>query len=171
MNILSWLKNLFSRKKENAVSGLTQSTSSPSGVPVGGISDSPTTNTVTYDVFTELNKLKIELTELKTKTSSALDEVEKQKKEVKEALDTARDTRALVVFGLFIMLLMLGGLFLDYFYKNDQRYENFINKTEKIGSNFYTKDDLKGVIEENKINTKILECLKNKEYFSIKCFK
>ena len=77
MNILSWLKDLFSRKKKIEVDKPTSFVGSSPQASMGGVSELPTTNIATAD---ELNKLKDELAELKTKTLSALDEVEKQNK-------------------------------------------------------------------------------------------
>jgi len=53
----------------------------------------------------------------------------------------------------------------EKFYTKEQSYSK-----EEANQNFYSKEDLKNVIEENTKDKQILDCLKNKEYFSIKCF-
>ena len=74
-----------------------------------------------------------------------------------------------ISIGVFIVSGILIGL--DYFKNNQERYEQFINKTEEIKNNFYSKEELKNLIDENDKNRKILDCIKIKGYFTILFFK
>ena len=138
MSILSWLVNLFSRKKEIEVNEPTLFAGISPGTPTGGISELPIADTATTDIFSELRNLRDELTVLNTKTSSALKEVEKQKEEVKEAIYIARESRSYVFYGFVALLIFVIGIAIGYWQfiytasKNDDyRY----NMSEKIFKN------------------------------------
>jgi len=73
-----------------------------------------------------------------------------------------------IIVGVFFVTGV--AIMLDYFKYNEERYEKFIDKTEEIKNNLYTNEDLKETIEENEKNKNILNCLKIKEYFDVKCF-
>lgn len=59
---------------------------------------------------------------------------------------------------------------IDYAFNRGETYEKFVDKTTEIQKDFYSKDDLKPLFIDNTKNSKILECLKIKGYFSIQCF-
>lgn len=151
MNILSWLKNLFNRKREVEADKPT-SFVAPETL-AGGISELPITKTATADIFVELKNLKDELTELKTKTYSALGEINKQKKEVKETFDIAKDTRSLVVFGFFALLIVVIGIAYGYwqFIYTASRNDDYRYKvSEKIFQNSSDISEVKNGLKELK---------------------
>jgi hypothetical protein len=82
-----------------------------------------------------------------------------------------------VVFSVAILIAI------DYFWNNEQRYEKFIDKTEEIKENFYSKtdidkklfntvtnDQLQSLINDNNRNYNVLSCLASKKNFSSLCF-
>jgi len=102
------------------------------------------------------------------------DEIKKTKDDAKETKENIKQatTFTMWVAGAIIVAFFLAGLpiFFDYFRYSENQYEKFINKTEEIKNNFYSKDELKSIIEENSNNKKILDCIKIKGYFTIQCF-
>lgn len=92
-------------------------------------------------------------------------------KETKESIKTAT-TFMVWVAGAIVVAFFIASIpiFFDYFKNNEERYEKFINKAEEIKNDFYSKEDLKNFIDESNKNKQILDCLKNKEYFTIRCF-
>lgn len=85
-----------------------------------------------------------------------------------------------IIAGVFFVTGIM--IAFDYWNNNEERYEKFINETENFYSkdemekNFvtrseiYSKDDLKSLLIENTRNTNILECLKIRQTFSVRCF-
>ncbi|MBU0578224.1 hypothetical protein KJ742_06430 [Patescibacteria group bacterium] len=67
-------------------------------------------------------------------------------------------------------LVIITQVSLDYFKNNQERYEKFINKTEEIRSDYYSKKELDSALNETKNTAEILNCIKTKGYFSMKCF-
>lgn len=73
-----------------------------------------------------------------------------------------------IAVAFFVALVLIS---LDYFSNNEERYEKFIDKTREIETKFYTKDELGPKLESNDQNSRILNCIKDKGYFSLQCFK
>lgn len=67
-------------------------------------------------------------------------------------------------------LILITQVSLDYFKNNQERYERFIDKTEEIKSDFYSKEELDLMLNEGKKSTEISNCIKTKGYFSMRCF-
>ena len=59
---------------------------------------------------------------------------------------------------------------LDYWKYNEERYEKFMDKREELKTTFLSKEDVKPFLEQHNRNVNILNCFKDKGYFSIKCF-
>ena len=59
---------------------------------------------------------------------------------------------------------------LDYWKYNEERYEKFMDKKEELKTTFLSKEDASPFLEQHNRNVKILNCFKDKGYFSIKCF-
>lgn len=137
MNILFWLKSLFSRKK--GVEEVDKSTSFVSSSPETPISELQVSDIATADILVELNKLKYELTELKTKTSSALNDFEKLEKRW-DRFSTFMMWMMGIIAGVFFVTGIL--IALDYFKNNEERYEKLIDKTEEMKQDFYTKEQV-----------------------------
>jgi len=169
MSILSGLKKLINRiyslfrknKQENEEPPIPSVTTFLSDIrDVTAVSLPTSTAQGTSDPFEETKKLR--------------SDIEKTKTDVQEALKRSKDTHSIVIVGFMVLLFMLGGLLYDYFYRGEQRYEKFIDKTVEmeimLNNKFYSKEDLKVILEENKRNTKTLDCLKYRRYFDNKCF-
>ena len=71
--------------------------------------------------------------------------------------------------GVFIVSGILVSI--DYFKNNEDRYEKSMGEIRTIKKDYYSKEDLKNIIDENKVNTGILNCIKIKGWFAIDCFK
>jgi len=72
---------------------------------------------------------------------------------------------------VFVVTTIMIGF--DYLKNNEERYENFINKTEEIKQNFYTKEQVDGKINSyfNEIKNQFdnfKSCLKSGRYYQ--CF-
>jgi len=81
------------------------------------------------------------------------------------------------LFLIPILLIIIGICLVGYDYKNYTKFlnENFYTKTEVNDKfikreDFYSKDDLKSLIDENSNNKKILNCIKIKGFFTMQCF-
>ena len=75
---------------------------------------------------------------------------------------------------------------LDYFKNNEERYEKFIDETKEVRkdfyskkesgqvfinkSDFYSKEQIQSMMQENDRNSQVLNCFKIKGRFSIECF-
>jgi hypothetical protein len=105
--------------------------------------------------------------DLEIRANNVINDFQKLEKDIK-------DFKTLVYFIIgamavaFAFTSILIGL--DYFKYNNDRYEKIINKTEEINKSFYSKEELNPIIEKNNKNDNILNCLKNSEYFKLKCF-
>ncbi len=80
-------------------------------------------------------------------------------------------------FILLEVLFIISGIFLFSYAKNEDIQDKEIEIKQEIlkysndlQKDYYRKDDLDSLIKENKNNGVILQCLKNKRYFSIECF-
>ena len=149
----------------------------------------PKTSTIDYsntNVGSDAPSYKENFDKIKEDLSIIKDELEKTKKEAQEIeknfdkLETRQDKANNFIMwmtGVVIIVFLATGVViaLDYFKYNEERYDKFIDKTvemeNRLNHKFYSKEDLKTIFEENKRNTKTLECLKYKRYFDNKCFK
>lgn len=124
------------------------------------------------------------ITEENKKLRSQAEEVRTAFQKLEDRMDRASNKMMLltnivvaVVFSAAILITI------DYVWNNEQRYEKFIDKTEEIKNNFYsktdidnkffsmiTKDQLQPLINDNNKYSLILSCLNFKKYFSIECF-
>ena len=105
---------------------------------------------------------------------------------IKYTDDKFKEVNVIVITAVVVLLVMVAALVFDFFNNNQARYEKFIDKTQEIRNDFYSKDyldnhfinksdyypkdDLKSLFIENTKNAQILECFKNRGSFSVKCY-
>ena len=108
---------------------------------------------------------------------------EKLEKEMGEFKHLSYFLTGTIGLALGITTILVG---LDYFKYNEERSREIMEETVKIKSGFYSKEDadeyfinkvefytkeqLQAQIEQNNINSRVLNCLKIKGYFSVQCF-
>lgn len=98
-------------------------------------------------------------------------DIEKAAEEAQRRVDRA-STFIMWIIGAIalVFLAIIIQVSLDYFKNNQERYEKFINRTNEIEKNVYSKQELQSSLEEIKSITKTFNCMKAKGYFSIQCF-
>jgi len=108
------------------------------------------------------------------KVGTALEKVREQAEKISSDLHKSKQRIRVISWIMSIILIVVGFGFLlvalDYWKNNEERYERFIDKTEELKIYFFPKKDADPLLEQNNRNVKTLGCLKNKGYFSIKCF-
>ena len=130
MNILSWLKNLFSKKKEIAPEKSESFGGSLLEKPTGSVPELPTIKTATADVFDELNKLRDEFKNDLTETKEAFRKLEEKWNRISDFMMCL----TILIAGVFAVTSLL--IALDYFKYNQDRYEECMNETKKVQKEF-----------------------------------
>ena len=99
-------------------------------------------------------------------------DIERAAEEAQKRIDKTSSFIMWVVGAIALgFLFLITQVSLDYFKNNQERYEKFINKTEEMKSNYYSKEELDSKLNDSKNATEVLNCLKIKGYFSMRCFK
>jgi len=105
--------------------------------------------------------------DLEKKIVSIEDSAEKAQKRIESTSNFITWIVGAIALGFIFLTIQVS---LDYFRNNEERYEKFINKTEEIKDNFYTKEQLEVPLKNVGDAEKFLDCLKAKGYFSTYCF-
>jgi len=72
-------------------------------------------------------------------------------KELKEETDKKINYVLTIAVGIIIIFFLAGlPIFFDYFTYSEQKYEKFIDKTEEIKNNFYTKEEINSIFKNFK---------------------
>ena len=124
------------------------------------------------DATSVSKKFQNDLEELTNELKLQKDEVNETKNKAKQVLDEVKDMKALMMFGLFIMLLMVVGLvfgYWQYIYDSVRRDDYKYGFFEKINNQ---NQEILKLKEENKKLLETADCQKNKKYWQYEeCFK
>jgi hypothetical protein len=86
-------------------------------------------------------------------------------------MDRANNFMMWVAGGIIVIFFTTGVLIaMDYFKNNRDIYEKFIDQVQSLRDSSYSKDDLNPIISQIQSSQNILNCLKDFEYFNMKCF-
>ena len=105
--------------------------------------------------------------DLERKIVNIEDSAEKAQKRIESTSNFVMWVVGVIALGFIFLTIQVS---LDYFRNNEERYEKFIEKTEEIKNDFYTKEQLEVPLKNADRTTIFLDCLKAKGYFSVHCF-
>lgn len=74
-----------------------------------------------------------------------------------------------IAVGVFVVSGIMVSI--DYFKNNEERQERLMAEIQAVKKDYYSKEDLKNLIDENNQNKRILDCIKIKGWFAMDCLK
>ena len=101
----------------------------------------------------------------------SIKDIEQDTKRIQKQTEKISNFTITIVLGVAVVVGMAFiEISFDYLRNNEERYEKFIEKTEEIKNDFYTKEQLRLPLNNIDRTTKFLDCSKAKGYFSVHCF-
>lgn len=95
--------------------------------------------------------LYLKLSERTREIDTSLINAKKDLEDLKKNTESKINYVLYIAIGIIVVFVLASlPIFFDYFKNNEERYEKFIDKTTEIKDNFYSKDEVNGLIKSFK---------------------
>lgn len=120
------------------------------------------------DYQSRFSDLKTEVGKFDTKIENIEERITQAKQ---DSMASENRMTGIVIGMIFVLVITIVLIGLDYMYYSPQRYEKLLDKISDIENKSYSNNKSNIEIDNIQRNTNILNCLKEKGYYSNQCFK